>query len=163
LQDLFQLPLSEEAYQEYCELEILLNSVQYTDENDNWSYIWGNGPYSSSKTYNHLLGSKEVHLVFKWIWRMSCQQKHKVFLWLLLQDRLNTRGLLKRKNMLLESYTCELCLLQREEILRVPLQKNCWLSIGVQVPTWLGAHRAIRCIKRSMRLPFDIEAIIIMC
>jgi hypothetical protein len=54
---------------------------------------------------------------------MSCQQKHKVFLWLLRQDRLNTRGLLKRKNMLLESYTCELCLLQREEILRVPLQK----------------------------------------
>jgi hypothetical protein len=39
LQDLFQLPLSKEVYQEYCELDILLNSVQYTDDNDNWSYI----------------------------------------------------------------------------------------------------------------------------
>jgi hypothetical protein len=37
---------------------------------------------------------------------------------LLLQDRLNTRGLLllRRKNMQLESYTCELCLLREEKL-----------------------------------------------
>jgi hypothetical protein len=34
----------------------------------------------------------------------------KFFLWLLLNDRLNTRVLLQRKNMTLDSYTCELCL-----------------------------------------------------
>jgi hypothetical protein len=38
--------------------------------------------------------------------------------WLLLQDKLNTRGLLRRKHMHLDSYTCELCLLQKEERLR---------------------------------------------
>jgi hypothetical protein len=51
--------------------------------------------------------------------------------WLLLQDRLNTRGLLRRKNMYLDSYVCELCIRQREEILwhlffRCPFAKNCW-------------------------------------
>jgi hypothetical protein len=49
------------------------------------------------------------------------------FYWLLLQDRLNTRGLLKRKNMKLESYTCELCLLQMEEKL-----KHLFLSAHLQ-------------------------------
>jgi hypothetical protein len=52
------------------------------------------------------------------LWHSICQQKYKVFFWLLLQDRLNTRGLLRRKHMHLESYTCELCLLQKEERLR---------------------------------------------
>jgi septation ring formation regulator EzrA len=37
---------------------------------------------------------------------------------LLLKNRLNTRGLLKRKDMSLDSYNCELCLLQKEENLR---------------------------------------------
>jgi hypothetical protein len=41
-----------------------------------------------------------------------------VVFWLLLQGRLNTRGLLRRKHMHLESYMCELCLLQKEERLR---------------------------------------------
>jgi hypothetical protein len=67
MEDLFHLPLPEEAYQEYCELEILMHSVQYSEENDTWSYIWGNGTYSSSKAYNHLLGFEEVHSVFKWV------------------------------------------------------------------------------------------------
>jgi hypothetical protein len=32
-----------------------------------------------------------------------------------LKDRLNMRGLLRRKNMQLDSYTCEMCLLQEVE------------------------------------------------
>jgi hypothetical protein len=56
--------------------------------------------------------------------------------WLHLQDT-NTRGLLKRKKY---AATCELRLLQREERLmhlffKYLFAKNCWLSIGVQVPT----------------------------
>jgi hypothetical protein len=44
--------------------------------------------------------------------------KQKVFFWLLLQNKLNTRGLLQRKNMVLNSYTCELRLQQMVETLR---------------------------------------------
>jgi hypothetical protein len=64
------------------------------------------------KAYKHLIGSNVVHPVFHWQWSTADQQKHKLFFWLLLQDRLSTRGLLKRGHMQLDSYTCELCLLQ---------------------------------------------------
>lgn len=38
--------------------------------------------------------------------------RYKVFFWLLLQDRLNTRNLLKRKSFQLPSYNCALCSIQ---------------------------------------------------
>jgi hypothetical protein len=69
--------------------------------------------------------------------------------------------------MYLESYSCELCLLQKEEklihmFLRCPFAKNCWLMIGVHVPSWLRPHRAVKHIKRQLKVPFVMELIIIM-
>jgi hypothetical protein len=78
----------------------------------------GGGSYLVSKSYNHLMGQEYVHPAFKWIWRSKCQMKQKVFFWLLLHNRLNTRGMLQRRNMIPDSYTCELCLLQRVETMR---------------------------------------------
>jgi hypothetical protein len=74
----------------------------------------------------------------RWLWASSYQQKHKVFYWLILKNRLNTRGLLKRKNMLLESYDCELCMLHKKDKLRhifyiCPFAKSCWNLIGIIV------------------------------
>jgi hypothetical protein len=69
------------------------------------------------KAYKHLTGSSPVHPVFKWIWATSCQMKHTVF-WLLIKNRSNTRNMLRRRNMQLESYACELCIHQSEEKLR---------------------------------------------
>jgi hypothetical protein len=94
------------------------------------------------KAYNHLTGSQGVHPTFCWLWNSSCQPKHKVLFCLLPKNRLNTRGLLRRKNMNFDSYDCELCLLQKEERLRhlffkSPFAKNCWNQIGILVPTWL--------------------------
>jgi hypothetical protein len=56
--------------------------------------------------------------------------------------------------MYLESYTCELCLLQREKNLRhlffkCPFTKNCWMRVGVIVPTWLRAG-ATKYIKQGL-------------
>jgi hypothetical protein len=168
LEDHFHLPLSVKAFTQFCELDIILQSLQGNNEKDTWTYIWGNGQYSAAKAYRHLLGSHHVHPSFHWLWASSCQQRHKVFLWLLLQDRLNTRGLLRRKNMYLESYSCELYLLQKEEklrhlFLRCPFAKNCWLLIGVQAPSWLRPQRAVKHIKRQLKVQFVMELIIIMC
>jgi hypothetical protein len=90
--------------------------------------------------------------------------KHKVFFWLLLQNRLNTRALLRRKNMVLDSYTCELCLRQREETLRhliilYPFAKNCSSRIGVVIPPRLRPDRATRHVKRSLGVHFAMEII----
>jgi hypothetical protein len=130
IQNHFKLPLSEVAYEQYCELMILLQSLPAEVGNDVWSYIWGNREFSIKKAYTHLMGSNQVHPAFKWIWKSRAQMKQKVFFWLLLQNRLNTRGMLQRRNMVLDSYTWELCLHQRVEtlrhlFLRFPFAKNC--------------------------------------
>jgi hypothetical protein len=67
----------------------------------------------------------------------------------------------------LNSYDCELCLLQKEEMLHhlfftCPFAKNCWNQIGVLVPSWLKPERATRHIKRAHNLPFAMEVIILM-
>jgi hypothetical protein len=115
-----------------------------------------------------MMGTEGVHPAFTWLWHSICQQKHKVFFWLLLQDKLNTRGLLRRKHIHLDSYTFELCLLQKEERLRhlflaCLFAKNCWGIIGIQVPSWMQPQRAIRRIKRSLGVLFAMEIIITMC
>jgi hypothetical protein len=70
--------------------------------------------------------------------------------------------------MILDSYACEPCLLQRDETLRhlflsCPFAKNCWASIGVLIPSWLRATRATTNMKRHIGLPFAMEIIIMMC
>jgi hypothetical protein len=137
-------------------------------QDDVWSYIWGNGQYSVSKAYNHFIGHAHVHPSFKWLSKSCCRMKLKVFFWLLLQNKLNTRGMLQRRHMTLDSYTCELCLLQRVETLRhlfllCSFPKNCWASIGVLVPSWLRAESATTYMLRSINLPFAMEIIMIMC
>lgn len=75
---------------------------------------------------------------FKWLWKSSCQNKHKVFFWLLLKDRLSMRNLLRRKTMVLDSYECELCNSRQEEtlehlFLRCPYAIACWNLINLYV------------------------------
>jgi hypothetical protein len=163
----FHIPLSEEAYHQFCELSIYLQALEMNGDRDSWLYIWGSKVYSSAKAYKHLIGSQPVHPAFRWIWRLACQIKHKVFFWLFLKDRLNTRGLLRKKHMQLDSYTCEMSLLQTVEsvghlFLRCSFVNYCWLRIRVHVPTWLKPDKATRHIKRSLGVQFAIDIIILM-
>jgi hypothetical protein len=67
LQDLFQLPMSLEAFDQYCELDIFMQSLHLTNSKDTWSYIRGTKRYSSKKAYMHLLGHDSVHPTLKCI------------------------------------------------------------------------------------------------
>jgi hypothetical protein len=109
LASLFNLPLSVQAFDQWALLECVIQNLPETEDCDVWSYIWGSNSYSSSKAYKHLMGTCNVHPVFKWIWKSCCKHKHKVFFWLLVQDRLSTRNILRRKNMHLQSFNCVLC------------------------------------------------------
>jgi hypothetical protein len=78
--------------------------------------------------------------------------KHKVFFWLLLKDRLSTRELLRRKQMDLDSYTCDLCLRGKMETVahlffRCTFAKACWNLIGVSVVTSRPILHIIKLIK----------------
>jgi hypothetical protein len=76
---LFLLPMSVEASEQFHQLEFLLTSQQQLQGPDNWHYIWGNSEFSSKKAYKHLRGRTFAPHIFKWIWKFSCQPKHKVF------------------------------------------------------------------------------------
>lgn len=106
---LFHLPLSQLAAVQLMELAHNLNSLQLQNDVDIWTYIWGSPIFSTSKAYKHLTGHRPCRPFFRKIWKTSCQNKHKVFFWLLLIDRLSTRQLLRRRNMFLPSYSCVCC------------------------------------------------------
>jgi len=104
--DLFHLPLSPEAFAQYQILQAEVQNVTLNNNPDQWSYLWGSVLFSSSRSYKHLIGHHQIHVAFKWLWKSCCQNKRKFFFSLVLQDRLNTRALLKRKHMSLPDYHC---------------------------------------------------------
>lgn len=77
LQNIFHLPLSEEAYTKFLHLQQLLGVLQSTDDKDKWEFIWGSTHFSSSRTYRHLNGHSQVHAAYRWNWRSSFQNKHR--------------------------------------------------------------------------------------
>jgi hypothetical protein len=106
------------------------------EANDSWSFSWGTADYSNKRAYNNLIGDEPASPLFTWLWGSGNLGKHKFFLWLLLHDRLNTRNLLRRKNMHLDDYTCVLCNLGHEEtslhlFFDCPFSVSCWNTIPI--------------------------------
>ncbi|XP_073358285.1 uncharacterized protein [Aegilops tauschii subsp. strangulata] len=126
------------------ELDVLQTSLallELTEVNDAWHTVWGSDELASSKFYLHCFRDMEADDVFKWIWKAKCTNKWKVFAWLLLADRLNTRGLLKRKHMKLrdDNYACLLCHHPPEETVEhlffhCEFSKACWGKLGIAWP-----------------------------
>jgi hypothetical protein len=82
LEDLFHLPLSQQAYNEFVKLETICHQTLLADQGnskDEWSYIWGNNTFSTKKAYNLMMGHQSTPDHFSWVWSSSCQAKHKFF------------------------------------------------------------------------------------
>lgn len=74
----------------------------------------------------------------RWIWKSKCVPGIKFFAWLLLNDRLNTRNILRRKKFLQEGYNCVLCQDSVEETVEhlffdCPAAVSRWFALGI---TW---------------------------
>jgi hypothetical protein len=167
LHGLFHLPLSQQAHLQLLQLQEELERVQLSDLPDKWTYIWNSNQFSVSKAYKHMSGHRVLHPVYKWIWRSSCQNKHKVFFWLLIKDRLSTRELLKRKNMTLQDYSCIFCQGNIEEslthlFLTCPFAIQCWAWLNTQVDLSLDPFENLQNFKGQLQVPFFMEIIILM-
>jgi hypothetical protein len=163
----FNLPLSTQSHQQLILLQQLLSNRQLRDGVDTWKYSWGNSSFSTSRAYKFLTTGALAHPAFLWIWKSRCQMKYKVFFWLLLVDRLNTRDLLQRRDMILDSYTCDMCILQLPEtnahlLLRCNFAKACWNSIGVTFTSSRAILQILEKIKDALALPFFMEIIILL-
>jgi hypothetical protein len=67
--------------------------------------------YSSRKLYKLAFQNVPTHPIFTWIWKSKCTPRVKFFTWLVLLDRLNTKVMLRRRNLFDEEdeVHCVLC------------------------------------------------------
>jgi hypothetical protein len=163
----FHLPISEQAYDQYLVLKGSWEQLVLSDAHDRWQYIWGSDKFSSQKAYRFFMGQTQIHPIYRLLWKSKCQPKHRVFYWLWLKNRLNTRDMLRRRNMELDSYSCENCLWQREEtlyhlFLRCNFAKACWSSIGITPPRISNPEVAAANLNHQLNVPFSMEIIILM-
>ena len=101
------------------------------------------------------------------LWKTCCQLKHKIFFWMLVHNRLNTRAMLHRKNFFFRGYTCVLCGLQVLEtrdhlFFHCPFYRICWTYLAANwAPTYQGIQHEINNLKEMLDLPFSLEIIIL--
>ena len=93
--------------------------------------------YSASKYYNFYFKDVRAHQAYNWLWKSKATMKIKVFGWLLLSDRLNSRNMLKRRHYNIgNDYTCLLCKSNLEETVEhlffeCSFSKNYWSDLGI--------------------------------
>ena len=109
--ELFALPLSQQACQEFRELQTILQGIQLQPQvRDSWLTIWKDGVYSSKRYYQHCLRDQQARKIYAWIWKNRVMLRIKVFAWLMVSDRLNTRDMLRRRHWnVMDSIHCVLC------------------------------------------------------
>lgn len=61
------------------------------DSKDIWKCLGGIAMFSSQKYYNFRFSSVPSDRVLSWVWKSKCVRKLKVFAWLLINDKLNTK------------------------------------------------------------------------
>ena len=78
---------------------------------------------------------------FGWLWKAKSPIKFKMFGWLLLVDRLNTRNMLKRRHFVVVggNYACMFCQNPPEETVEhlffnCPFSQRCWDVVGMTWP-----------------------------
>ncbi|XP_020174866.1 uncharacterized protein [Aegilops tauschii subsp. strangulata] len=164
----FYLPLLVQARDELDVLQTSLASLELTEVNDAWHTVWGSEELASSRFYLHCFRDMEADDVFKWIWKAKCTNKWKVFAWLLLADRLNTRGLLKRKHTKLrdDNYACLLCHHPPEETVEhlffhCEFSKACWGKLGIAWPIHGNRVQLLHAAKNTWGGPMFMDVFIV--
>lgn len=116
LNEVFFLPLSTQAYGELLQLQEYLEQLHYDDTaRDDWSMIWGE-KYSSRRFYMHAFNGVHAHPIFRIVWKAQCTPRVKFFVWLILMDRLNTKTMLRRRNLNVQGDVyCVMCNASIEE------------------------------------------------
>ena len=146
LTSVLNIPLTPEAYDELAELQDQIGTVNYdVVSQDKWTFMWGNDKYSR-KLYAMAFSSLPVPVTFSWVWKSQCTPRIKVFMWLTLVDRLNTRVMLRRHNFNIQSgVNCVLCNSGNEEgithlLFEYLFAARCWLKLQIRWDLILDIH-----------------------
>ena len=113
---------------------------------DEWILCWGDEQFNPRKFYKFLFRNRTAPTHITSIWKSKCIMRHKVFAWLMLMDRVNTRDMLLRRHFNIgEDHSCLMCNIDVLETNRHLLYEcqfaiRCWDTIGIQ---W-GTERDIQ-------------------
>lgn len=119
---------------------------------DSWTYSWGSSVYSAHRYYTYYFRDMHAHDTFKWIWKSWATMKIKVFGWLLMVDRLNTRNMLKRRHYNIgEDHNYLLRDSPDEETLEhlffeCPFSFHCWEALHIP---WAAGETTIQRISEA--------------
>ena len=138
LSSLFALPLSVEAHDDFLQVQHILSDINIEPlQLDTRRFVWGNSEYTSSKFYHFLFSVVTPDMTLKYIWKSRSLPKLKVFLWLLVKDRLNTRDIMIRRHWRLDSGpSCVLCTAHSLEtrdhlFFECSFARACWTSCNI--------------------------------
>jgi hypothetical protein len=137
-------------------------SSQRADENNIWSYNWGTR-FSANKIYKLNFEHIQAPICSPWIWKSKCTPKIKSFFWLLANDRLNTKDMLRRKNFTLnDNCMCRLCddgLLETRDHLfwKCNFSRQCSHSINIALEDNLDLPQMISTARSNFGRPLFFE------
>ena len=152
LQEAFHLPLSPQAHAEMRQLQLEVSEVQLSNEIDKWTYVWNTNLFSAKQYYTFYFREIQAHESFGWIWKSKSTMKIKVFGWLLLSDRLNTRNMLNQRNYNIgDDHDCILCGLPIEETLEhlffeCHFSSDCWSHLGL---SWHPGNSRLQNVSKA--------------
>jgi hypothetical protein len=168
LSELFHRPISAQAFQELEQLKLLMDRNPLSDQEDCWSYVWG-GKYTSAKFYAEIHKHIQVPGVYKWLWKSCCTLKTKVFAWLVLRDRINTRDMLLRRHWkVTDDMHCELCpgriYGDRVHLLfECSFSRRIWNYLQIDWSSDNDLQAVVTRAKRSFNKPFFMEVLVTTC
>jgi hypothetical protein len=166
--NLFYRPLSAQAYHEMCLVQQGMVAQPLSLSHDIWTYNWGD-TYLPSKQYALAHAHLVVPAVFKWLWKSSCMMKHKAFAWLLLNDRLNTRDLLIRRNWkVTEDKHCVLCPIRAYEdrlhlFFECNFSRRIWTYLQIDWSRGSDIQSYVANARKDFGKPFFMEVMILAC
>jgi hypothetical protein len=137
---LFALPLSTQAFEEYSNIQTIIQEVRLDAScSDSRIFCWGSSQYTSSKYYKFIFAAIPTDKILSSLWKSKCLPKLRVFAWLLIKDRLNTKELMQRKSWQIDGGpSCVLCNNQVIEtrdhlFFDCPYARSCWHKLHI---TW---------------------------
>lgn len=131
----FHLPLSTEAYDQFIQLEDIIQNLQLIEFRA-WSMELFMGFNYVLIAYGKNITSTSGTLLAV---EIILSERNKILFWLVLKDRLSARELLRCKNMFLDDYNCVLCSHGVEESLfhllfHCPFAMACWNTLNLPIP-----------------------------
>lgn len=123
--------------------------------------------YKAKDYYAFYFRNVHAHEAFKWLWKSKSIPKIKVFEWLLLSDRLNTRNMLKRRHCNIgNNLDCLLSANHTEETVEhlffhCSFSAECWQKLGICWAAQGDRLQLIEQAKTAWRRPMFMDIFLV--